>query len=117
MVSLNLARTPLGFAGVTFTPMGPTSDAVGERFYYDVATEQYSLDLEATTGAPSANLLPLAEGGFTEVAPGEQQFEFGGTIGDCSLVSWGWPGDTPNTIRVPVRDGYITYGSMVCDKP
>jgi hypothetical protein len=116
MVSLNLSGTPQGVAGVTFTPMGPTGDAVGEPFYYDAATEQYSLDLEATTGAPTAVLLPLAEGGFTEVTSGEQQFEFGGTAGDCSRPSWGWPVDgAPNTIRVPVREGFITYGSMICD--
>jgi hypothetical protein len=117
MVGLTLARTPLGFAGVTFTPMGPTSDAVGESFYYDANAEpeQYSLDLEATTAAISADLLPFGMGGFTEVNPGERQFAFGGTVDDCSLVSWGWPGDTPNTIGVPVREGFMTYGSMACD--
>jgi hypothetical protein len=117
-VGLAVAGLP-DFAGVTFIPVGSTSGAVGEPFYYDADSEprQYSLDLEATTGVSGASLLPLAEGGFTEVAQGEQQFEFGGTVGDCSDVSLGWRGDTPNRIRVPVREGYITYGSMVCPGP
>jgi hypothetical protein len=115
MASLNTIFPAV--AGVTFTPVGSTINMVGELFYYDEATSQYSLNLEATTSAPSPNLLPLGQGGFTKVAQGEQQFELGGTVGDCSDVSLGWPGDTPNRIRVPVRDGYTTYGSMVCPGP
>jgi hypothetical protein len=100
---------------VTFAPVGSTIDAVGEAFYFDASTEQYSLDLEATTAfSGAADSLPLVQGGFADVTPEEQQFEFGGTAGDC-LVSWGWPGDAPNRIRVPVRKGFRTYGSMACD--
>ena len=99
--------------GATFAPVGSTVNAVGDSFYYDSATEEYSVDLEATTAVDESWLLPLAEGGFAEVTPGEQQFEYGGTAGDCE-ASWAWPGDTPNTIRVPVREGYRTYGSMIC---
>lgn len=99
--------------GATFAPVGSTVDAVGDSFYYDSATEEYSLDLDATTAVGESWLLPLAEGGFTEITPGEQQFEYGGTAGDCE-ASWAWPGDTANTIRVPVREGYRTYGSMIC---
>jgi len=112
---LSIPQAP--HAGVIFAPVGSTIDAVGERFYYDSATEQYSLDLEATTAVVAGHLLPLAEGGFTEVTPGEQQFELGGTAGDCTRPSWGWPVEgAPNRIRVPVRDGYITYGSVICDE-
>ena len=115
IVGLNVASDLQ--AGVTFIPVGSTSDEVGERFYYDADTKQYSLELEKTPGVSSGAQLPLAEGGFTEVAQGEQQFEFGGTAGDCSDVSLGWPVDgAPNRIRVPVRDGYITYGSIDCDE-
>jgi len=110
---VGLVRYP-NTVGVTFTPVGSTVDAVGDSFYYDSATKEYSLDLEATTAVAESWKLPLGEGGFTEVAPGVQQFELGGTAGDCG-VSWAWPGDTPNTIRVPVREGYRTYASMVCD--
>jgi len=115
LLRLSIPHVPQ--AGVTFAPVGSTIDAVGESFYYDSATEKYSLDLEATTAVEEAWLLGLAEGGYTEVTPGEQQFEFGGTAGDCSRPSWGWPvDDAPNRIRVPVLDGYATYGSMICDE-
>jgi len=110
-----LVRWPSPHAGATFTPVGSTVDAVGEAFYFDAETEKYSLDLEATTEFPMLWEAPLAEGGFAEVTPGEQQFEFGGTAGDCR-PSWGWPGDARNRIRVPVREGYRTYGSMICDE-
>lgn len=102
--------------GVKFLPVGPTAEAVGEAFYFDAATSHYSLELEATTrfyGLPDA---PLAEGGFTEVVPGVQQFEFVGTAGDCPHASWGWPGDAPNRLRIPVLEGYTTYGSVRCDE-
>jgi hypothetical protein len=92
--------------GVTFAPVGSTIDAVGEAFYFDAATEQYSLDLEATTPFHGLWNFPLAEGGFTEVTPGEQQFELGGTAADCPVVSWGWPvDDAPNRIRSPSERG------------
>jgi len=116
VVGLTLVQGPEGRAGVTFTPVGSTLDMVGEPFYFDAATEQYSLDLEATTARGQGNLLPLILGGFTEVTPGEQEFEFGGTAGDCDRISWAWPvKNEPNRIRVPVRAGYLTYGSIVCD--
>lgn len=102
-------------SGVRFLPVGPTAEAVGEAFYFDATTLEYSLELEATTvfyGLPDA---PLGEGGFTEVVPGVQQFEFVGTAGNCPHASWGWPGDAPNRIRVPVIEGYTTYGSVRCD--
>jgi hypothetical protein len=109
---VGLVRFP-SRAGVTFTPVGSSVDAVGDSFYFDSATNEYSLDLDAATGVVNDWRLPLGAGGFTEVTPGEQQFELGGTAGDCE-ASWAWPGDTPNTIRIPVREGYRTYGSMVC---
>ena len=113
---------PGSVAGITFTPVGSTIDMVGEPFYFDAEpSSQYSLDLEATTAVAlserqNAGLgLPLRDGGFTEVIAEEQQFEFGGTAGDCPCIVWGWPGDAPNRIRVPVRAGYTTYGYMLCD--
>ena len=113
---VGLTGWPAQTAGVTFTPVGSTIDAVGELFYFDAATEQYSPDLDATTAFPAPWRFPLAAGGFTEVTPGEQQFAFGGTA-DCSRPSYAWPGDAPNTIRIPVREGYMSYGSIVCDEP
>ena len=111
---VGLVRWPSDHAGVTFIPVGSTGDAVGDPFYYDAATREYSLDLDATTSVADSHLLPLGSGGFTEVTPGVQEFEFGGTSGDCR-ATWAWPGDGPNKIRVPVREGYRTYGSMRCD--
>jgi len=71
-------------AGVMFTPVGSTIEMVGEVFYFDEPSRQYSLDLEATTAVIGQRSLPFGEGGFTEVTPGEQQFEFGGTVDDCT---------------------------------
>ena len=101
--------------GVKFLPVGPTAEQVGDAFYFDAASVQYSLELEATTRFFGLADGPLGEGGFTEVVPGVQQFEFVGTAGDCPHASWGWPGDAPNRIRVPVMEGYTTYGSVRCD--
>ncbi len=111
---VGLVRYPGPQTGVTFAPVGSTSEAVGDSFYFDAVAGQYSLDLEATTSLGESWLTPLGDGGFTEVTPGEQQFEFGGMAGNCR-VSWGWPGDAPNTIRVPVLEGYRTYASVVCE--
>ena len=110
---VGLVINPSEVGGLTFAPAGTTVGEVGESFYYDSATEAYSLVLDAGTEVAFDWNLPLGAGGFTEVTPGEQQFEFGGTAGNC-VASWAWPGDTPNTIRVPVREGYRTYGSMIC---
>ncbi|MDH3654564.1 MAG: hypothetical protein OEN21_09870 [Myxococcales bacterium] len=110
---VGLVKNPSETEGLTFAPAGSTAGAVGESFYYDSATEEYRADLVAGTAVETNWYLPLGAGGFTEVTPGEQQFEFGGTAGNC-VASWAWPGDTANTIRVPVREGYRTYGSMIC---
>lgn len=112
---VGLARNPtLQQGGVTFTAIGDTNGEVGSSFYFDGATDEYGTE-HNSTGASYTNghLLPLGEGGFMSVTAGVQTFELGGTGGDCP-VSWGWPGDTPNRIRVPVRNGYRTYGSWNC---
>ena len=102
--------------GVIFRALGSPGDAVGESFYYDAETEEYRLDLDQTTGVVGPHLLPLALGGFTEVSPGEHEFEFAGTGSGCSAPSWGWPvRDRPNAVRLPVLAGYMTYASMACE--
>lgn len=101
-------------AGVRFVPVGSTVDAVGEPFYFDASTLDYSLELTATTDFVATPYFQLASGGFTEVAPGVQQFELAGAAGECAS-SWAWPGDAPNRIRIPVLEGFTTYGSMICD--
>jgi hypothetical protein len=110
---VGLVINPSEVGGLTFAPAGTTAGEVGESFYYDSAIEAYGLVLDAGTEVALDWNLPLGAGGFTEVTPGEQRFEFGGTAGNC-VASWAWPGDTANTIRVPVREGYRTYGSMIC---
>ena len=96
-------------AGVRFVPVGPTADAVGTAFYLDVAATRYSLEIEATTPGLDNAQMPLSQGGFVEVEPGVQQFEFTGNMNDCYFASWAWPGDAPNRIRIPVHAGYRTY--------
>ncbi|MFW2390115.1 MAG: hypothetical protein ACN4G0_17395 [Polyangiales bacterium] len=104
---------PIG--GVRFVPVGPTADLVGPAFYLDVAAKQYTLDLNATALGLTTAEMPLAQGGFLEVEPGVHQFEFTGNMEDCYITSWGWPGDAPNRFRIPVREGYRTYGSIRCE--
>ncbi len=115
---VGLVRFPTHSAGgVTFAPVGDTANEVGNSFYFDGTTEEYGTEHGAT--GPYGGLgyvLPLGDGGFMSVTEGVQTFELGGTGGDCP-VSWGWPGDTPNHIRVPVRAGYRTYGSWNCELP
>lgn len=113
---VGLVNNPSETEGLTFAAVGSTVGEVGEVFYYDSEAEEYSSDLEAGTAVEANWYLPLGAGGFTEVTPGEQQFELGGTAGDCE-PSWAWAGDAQNTIRLPVREGYRTYGSMRCDQP
>ena len=85
--------------GVTYELLSTT----GTAYYVD--EEGATLDLSATTA--------LGDGGFIEVPPGVHQVEFGGTARDCE-ASFAWEGDGSNQIEVPVRTGYITYGSMKC---
>jgi hypothetical protein len=99
---------------VKFIPVGPTADEVGAAFYFDDDTLRYSLEADATGIITGINDFPLAQGGFAEVAPGVHQFELSVEAGHCTQASWGWPGDAPNRLRIPVLAGYTTYGSMRC---
>ena len=73
-------------------------------FYYD-EDDLPSLDLTATTSNGDC--------GFAEVTPGVHEIEFGGTATNCE-ASIAWPTDLANAIKVPARDGHLTYGSMLC---
>lgn len=114
---VGLVRLPSSTVGVRFVPVGPTVDEVGDSFYFDSQSLRYSRELGSTTFFIGLWGFPLGEGGFIEVTAGARQFELTGNAGDCPHESWAWPGDGPNRIRVPVIDGYITYGSMRCDSP
>jgi len=87
-------------AGVTYELLGTTGTP-----YYTDEMALHNLDLTSTTAD--------GDGGFIEVPPGVHQVEFGGTAKDCE-AGFAWPGEAPNQIKVPVRTGYITYGSMSC---
>ena len=81
--------------------------ATGKAFYAeDDVKWSWSLDLTAAT----AN----GGGGFVEVPAGEYQVEVTGTSENCFPVR-GWPGDSENTVRMPVREGYLSEALMPCD--
>jgi hypothetical protein len=89
--------------GAMLTLLGAT----GKAFYADDDVKaSWSLDLTAAT----AN----GGGGFVEVPAGEYQVEVTGTSKSCFPVR-GWPGDSENTVRMPVREGYLSSARMLCD--
>jgi hypothetical protein len=57
---------------------------------------------------------PRGGGGFVEVAPGDYQVAITGTSKTC-VPARGWPGDSENTARMPVREGYLSSTRMKCD--
>jgi hypothetical protein len=103
-VFVQVAHDPAGNDGVvdaTLELLGTT----GKVFYVD-EDGNWSLDLTATTSA--------GHGGFVELSPDEYQVEIGGAAENC-VVARGWPSDLENTIRVPVRAGYVTIARVDCD--
>lgn len=58
----------------------------------------------------------VGRGGFYDVTTGMREVQYGGAITTCT-PGIAWPGTGANQIRVPVRDGHISYGSMSCDQP
>ncbi|MBT8452446.1 MAG: hypothetical protein KJO40_10805 [Deltaproteobacteria bacterium] len=90
-------------AGATFE----LSSGAGQPYYWD-EDKNWDAELSATTSTGG--------GGFTEVAPGEYQIEIGGAATNCVLTPKGWPGDSPNTVRVPVREGYLTRAVLICEE-
>jgi len=89
-----------GAPGVTFELV----EATGTAFYVEELTgpddevTDWSLDLTETT---STGL-----GGFTEVSPGEFLISLGGASGCTAGLAW--PVDDENTIKLPVREGFVT---------
>jgi hypothetical protein len=92
----------VSFEGATFDLVSAT----GKPFYID-EEGRWSLGFAATTS--------YGQGGFVEVSPGEHQVEFGGTARSC-VPSGAWP-DVENSIRIPVREGYLTIASVRCSRP
>ena len=91
-------------SGATFELVG---DASGKAYYFD-ANFLPSLDLTSTT--------TWGAGGFVEVAPGEVEVRLGGTATNC-VATRGWPGSEANTVKLPVKVGFISFGRVVCDAP
>ncbi len=80
--------------------------ATGKPFYAaDDGKQTWSTDFTAAT--------PQGGGGFVEVAPGEYQVEVSGTSENC-VPARGWPGASANTVRMPVREGYLSSARMDC---
>jgi hypothetical protein len=97
----------LPFPEATFELIGATSKA----FYVDDDPEGdilWSQDLTGTTSWGS--------GGFVEVTPSEYQIKLGGTAQGCTPHR-AWPGNDENSIRIPVREGYITHAAVNCPPP
>jgi hypothetical protein len=80
-----------GIAGATFELIGAT----GKAFYTD-EEGKWSVGLTATTSR--------GVGGFVEVSPDEHEMRISG-VENCQVLR-GWPSDSENTIRFPVREGY-----------
>jgi len=100
---LIISEPPAG-AGLTFELVAATAKA-----FYHEPNRDWSLDLSETTS--------LGAGGFTEVTPGEFQINIGGTAAGCVATLYAWPGDSEDTLRVPVRNGYVTQSNIVCPVP
>ena len=94
-------------AGVTFE----LAQATNKPFYVEELTgpddevTDWSLDLTETTSE--------GKGGFSEVSPGAFLISLGGTASGC-IAALAWPAEGKNTIRLPVREGYITRATVTC---
>ena len=88
--------------GATLKLIGATG---GTAFYLD-EEGKWDPDLPATTST--------GQGGFVEVRSGLVEVEIGGTASNC-LVVRAWPSDSANTIRLPVRQDYMTVAVVNCD--
>ena len=87
-------------SGATFELVG----SAGKAFYVD-DDGGWTRDLTTTTSEGS--------GGFVEVGPGEHELRVGGAVQSCEVLR-GWPSDSANTMRVPVRAGFMTITRFFC---
>jgi len=87
--------------GATFKLVGTD----GKAFYRD-ADGNFDPDLTATTA--------FGGGGFLEVSsPGEYEVEIGGTADNCVIIR-GWSGDSDNTVKLPIQEGYMSTAIVAC---
>jgi hypothetical protein len=94
------------FDGVTLELMSAT----GTAWYLDEGPI-WSTDLVATSDAFAAI------GGFTEVTPGVVEVKLGGTAAQGCTPTGAWPAEAENTLRVLVREGYLTTAVSTCPGP
>jgi hypothetical protein len=94
------------FAGATFDLLEASAKA-----FYDDEEGWWDPDLTATTSSP------LGGGGFVEVSSGVYHVGFGGTAERCAPEDYrGWPGRFENSVRFPVREGYLSHVDVICDE-
>ncbi len=62
---------------------------------------------------PGSETGMLGWGGFFAIPPGEVEVKFGGTATNC-VVGGGWEGSAPDRIRMPVRGGFQTQTTILC---
>jgi len=101
--TVTVKANPSLFAGVTLQLVAAT----GVPWYVDEEFH-WSPGLTETTST--------GIGGFTEVTPGEVQVKLGGTADNCIPIS-SPAGDEPNSVWVPVREGYVTSVGVQCSIP
>jgi hypothetical protein len=100
-----LSVGPRGVVGATFDLLGAAAGV--EQFYLD-DEGLWDPNAEATASFDGW-------GGFTEVNPDVLQAKVGGMVSGCKLI-YGWPGDTEDTVRFPVREGYATWVRWSCNQ-
>lgn len=62
----------------------------------------------------SETTAPSGGGGFTELPPGTDEIELGGTAANCALRT-AWAGTGADRVKVPVEAGFFTDAYVVCD--
>jgi hypothetical protein len=106
--SILLFLNPSPLEGGTFELV----DATGDPFYFD-EEGNWSRELTETTSWDMRGMT----GGFVEVPPGpEFRVKVGGSAQRC-VPTYGWPADDENSMRLPVRAGYITSAGWICAQP
>jgi hypothetical protein len=79
----------------------------GKRVYLDDDPNlTWNPNLEATSGAGIAAVV--------ELPPGEYRVEIGGAANHCTPL-YAWPGPFENSVRVPVKAGFLTESWVSCD--
>lgn|GEM_PF-5090809 len=91
-----------GIAGNAITMTEPE----GIQFY-TTESSLVSTELTETTA-------PLGSGGYIEVTPGTYEVEYGGAVTTCRSIS-AWAGSQDGSVRMPIRDGYLTFSWVSCE--